>query len=115
MQLVQYLCFVVLYFDSYFDINKSFFVFRYFYDGLKRQRFIKLMVKDEKGNLIVCIWEEVLVEVVQKLFQVKGNEIVVVVGGFVDVEVLVVLKDLFNRFDSEGLYIEEGFLLDGVG
>lgn len=45
----------------------------------------------------------------------KGVEVVVVVGGFVDVELLVVLKDLFNSYDSEGFYMEEGFFVDGLG
>lgn len=73
------------------------------------------MIKDDGGNFVFCLWEEVLVEIVQKLIYLNGNEIVVVVGGFVDAEVFVVLKDLLNSFDIEGLYIEEGFLFSGVG
>jgi len=73
------------------------------------------MVKDDKGNLTPCTWEEALVEVAQKLCQVKGNEVAAVAGGFADAEALVALKDLLNRFDSEGLYTEEGFPSDGAG
>ena len=73
------------------------------------------MVKDDKGNLTPCTWEEALVEVAQKLSQVKGNEVAAVAGGFADAESLVALKDLLNRFDSEGLYTEEGFPSDGAG
>lgn len=101
--------------DSYFDTNKSPSVLRYSYDGLKRQRLTKPMVKDDKGNLTACTWEEALVEVAQKLSQAKGNEIAAVAGGFADAEALVALKDLINRFDSEGLYTEEGFPSDGAG
>ena len=54
-------------------------------------------------------------EVAQKLSQVKGNEVAAVAGGFADAESLVALKDLLNRFDSEGLYTEEGFPSDGAG
>lgn len=54
-------------------------------------------------------------EVAQKLSQVKGNEVAAVAGGFADAEALVALKDLLNRFDSEGLYTEEGFPSDGAG
>ncbi|KAL9966387.1 hypothetical protein ACROYT_G024449 [Oculina patagonica] len=88
---------------------------RYAYDGLKRQRLTKPMVKDDKGNLTPCTWEEALVEVAQKLNQVKGNEVAAVAGGFADAESLVALKDLLNGFDSEGLYTEEGFPSDGAG
>lgn len=54
-------------------------------------------------------------EVAQKLSQVRGNEVAAVAGGFADAEALVALKDLLNRFDSEGLYTEEGFPSDGAG
>lgn len=73
------------------------------------------MVKDDKGNLTPCTWEEALVEVAQKLSQVKGNEVAAVAGGFADAEALAALKDLLNRFGSEGLYTEEGFPSDGAG
>ena len=73
------------------------------------------MVKDDKGNLMPCTWEEALVEVAQKLSEVKGNEVAAVAGGFADAEALVALKDLLNKFDSEGLYTEEGFPSDGAG
>lgn len=72
------------------------------------------MAKDDKGNLTPCTWEEALVEVAQKLTEVKGNEAAAVAGGFADAEALMALKDLLNRFDSEGLYTEEGFP-DGAG
>ena len=73
------------------------------------------MVKDDKGNLTPCTWEEALVEVAQRLSQVKGAEVAAVAGGFADAESLVALKDLFNSYDSEGLYTEEGFPADGSG
>ena len=38
-----------------------------------------------------------------------------VVGGLVDVESLVALKDLFNRFGSDNLYTEESFPTEGTG
>ena len=73
------------------------------------------MVKDDKGNLTPCTWEEALVEVAQKLTQANGNEVAAVAGGFADAESLVAMKDLLNKFDSEGLYTEEGFPSDGSG
>lgn len=73
------------------------------------------MVKDEKGNLTPRSWEEALVEVAQRLSEVKGSEVAAVAGGFADAESLVALKDLLNSYDSEGLYTEEGFPSDGAG
>ncbi|XP_068715494.1 NADH-ubiquinone oxidoreductase 75 kDa subunit, mitochondrial-like [Montipora foliosa] len=88
---------------------------RFSYDGLKRQRLTKPMIKDDGGNLVPCSWEEALVEIAQKLTHLNGNEIAAVAGGFADAEALVALKDLLNSFDSEGLYTEEGFPSSGAG
>lgn len=38
-----------------------------------------------------------------------------VVGGLVDVESIVALKDLFNRLGSDNLYTEESFPTEGAG
>ena len=102
-------CVIFLCSPSYHSWN------RFSYDGLKRQRLTKPMVKDDKGNLTPCTWEEALVEVAQRLSQVKGAEVAAVTGGFADAESLVALKDLLNSYDSEGLYTEEGFPSDGSG
>jgi NADH dehydrogenase (ubiquinone) Fe-S protein 1 len=67
------------------------------------------MMKDGLGNLIPCSWEDALVSVAQKMSSLKGEEMAAVVGGMVDAEALVALKDLFNKCNSEGLYTEEGF------
>jgi len=82
---------------------------RFAYDGLKRQRLTTPMIKDGLGNLTPCSWEDALVSVAQKMNSLKGEEMAAVVGGLADAESLVALKDLFNRFNSEGLYTEEGF------
>ena len=89
--------------------------FRFAYDGLKRQRLTTPMLKDESGNLAPCSWEDALVSVAQKMASVKGEEMAAVAGGLVDAETLVAMKDLLNRFGSEGLHTEEGFASDGAG
>lgn len=38
-----------------------------------------------------------------------------VVGGLVDAEALVSLKDLLNRLNSDNLCTEEAFPMDGAG
>ena len=73
------------------------------------------MVKDDSGNLSSCSWEDALVSVSQKLQDLKSNEMAAVVGGLADAESLVALKDFFNRHDSEALYTEETFPMDGSG
>ena len=73
------------------------------------------MVKDSSGNLASCSWEDALFSVAQKLQGLKGEEMGAVVGGLADAEGLVALKDFFNRCDSEALYTEESFPMDGSG
>ena len=88
---------------------------RFAYDGLKRQRLTTPLVKNDQGNLIPSSWEEALIAVAQKMGSVKGDKMAAVAGGLVDAEALVAMKDLLNKFGSEGLYTEEGFPSDGAG
>ncbi|EDO49065.1 predicted protein, partial [Nematostella vectensis] len=88
---------------------------RFAYDGLKRQRLTTPMVKDARGNLTACTWEEALISVAQKMTSLNGNEMVAIAGGLADAEALVAMKDLFNRYNCEGLYTEEGFSNQGAG
>lgn len=88
---------------------------RFAYDGLKRQRLTSPYVRGSDGNLKACGWEEALVEVASRLHSVKGEEMAVVAGGMVDTETLVAVKDLFNRFNCENMFTEEGFPNSGAG
>lgn len=89
--------------------------YRFAYDGLKRQRLTTPMIKDDKGNLTSCSWEEALMSVAQNIHSLKADEMAGIVGGLVDAEALVSLKDFLNRFDCEALYTEESFPIDGSG
>lgn len=89
--------------------------FRFAYDGLKRQRLTTPMMKNDSGNLSSCSWEDALYSVAQKIVGLKGNEMAAVVGGLADAESLVALKDFFNQNDSDALYTEESFPIDGSG
>jgi len=82
---------------------------RFAYDGLKRQRLTSPYVKGEDGNLKACGWAEALNTVAEKLNSTAGSDMAVVAGGLVDAETLVSVKDLFNRYNCEGLFTEEGF------
>ncbi|XP_068602173.1 NADH-ubiquinone oxidoreductase 75 kDa subunit, mitochondrial isoform X2 [Brachionichthys hirsutus] len=88
---------------------------RFAYDGLKRQRLTQPMVKNDSGQLVPTTWEDVLTRVAGALQGVDGKQIAAVVGGLVDAEALVALKDLLNRLDSENLCTEEAFPMAGAG
>lgn len=88
---------------------------RFAYDGLKAQRLVTPMCKSKKGNLEACDWEEALVKVAQQIKNVPPNKIAALVGGLIDAETLIALKDFLNRLGSENLYTEEIFPADGSG
>jgi hypothetical protein len=50
-----------------------------------------------------------------QLRQTSSDKMIAVVGGMVDAEAMVSLKDLFNRFNSENVYAEEYFPIQGSG
>lgn len=99
------------------DINEEWIAdkTRFAYDGLKRQRLTVPMVKDSRGQLRQAVWEEALMAVASKIAQCQSDKIAAVVGGLVDVESLVALKDMLNRFGSDNLYTEESFPTEGAG
>uniref|UniRef100_A0A8C4ESF5 NADH-ubiquinone oxidoreductase 75 kDa subunit, mitochondrial n=1 Tax=Dicentrarchus labrax TaxID=13489 RepID=A0A8C4ESF5_DICLA len=85
------------------------------YDGLKRQRLTQPMVKNDSGQLVPTTWEDALTRVAGTLQGVEGNDVAAVVGGLVDAEALISLKDLLNRFNSDNLCTEEVFPMAGAG
>ncbi|OPJ90192.1 NADH-ubiquinone oxidoreductase subunit, mitochondrial [Patagioenas fasciata monilis] len=88
---------------------------RFAYDGLKRQRLTQPMIKNEKGLFVYASWEDVLTRVAGVLQAVKGKEVAAIVGGLVDAEALIALKDLLNRVDCDTLCTEEVFPTAGAG
>lgn len=50
-----------------------------------------------------------------QLQAVKGKEVAAIVGGLVDAEALIALKDLLNRVDCDTLCTEEVFPTAGAG
>ncbi|XP_029371949.1 NADH-ubiquinone oxidoreductase 75 kDa subunit, mitochondrial-like [Echeneis naucrates] len=88
---------------------------RFAYDGLKRQRLIQPMVKDDSGQLTPTNWEDALSRVAGALQSAQGNEIAAIAGGLADAEALVSLKDLLNRLNSDNLCTEEIFPMSGAG
>ncbi|XP_047457213.1 NADH-ubiquinone oxidoreductase 75 kDa subunit, mitochondrial-like [Mugil cephalus] len=88
---------------------------RFAYDGLKRQRLTQPLVKNDSGQLVPTSWEDVLTRAAGALQGVKGDEVAAVVGGLVDAEALIALKDLLNRLNSDNLCTEEMFPMAGAG
>ncbi|XP_044073861.1 NADH-ubiquinone oxidoreductase 75 kDa subunit, mitochondrial-like isoform X2 [Siniperca chuatsi] len=88
---------------------------RFAYDGLKRQRLTQPLVKNESGQLVPTTWEDVLTRAAGALQGVEGNDVAAVVGGLVDAEALISLKDLLNRLNSDNLCTEEVFPMAGAG
>ncbi|NXM20511.1 NDUS1 oxidoreductase, partial [Ploceus nigricollis] len=88
---------------------------RFAYDGLKRQRLTQPMIKNEKGVFVYASWEDVLPRVAGVLQSVEGKDIAAVVGGLVDAEALIALKDLLNRMNCDTLCTEEIFPTAGAG
>lgn len=88
---------------------------RFSYDGLRRQRLVTPMVRDQSGLLKPCDWDDAFYAIADRLSRASGSEIAAVAGGLVDVESLVALKDLFNRLGSENVFTEESFPTDGAG
>ncbi|XP_064868895.1 NADH-ubiquinone oxidoreductase 75 kDa subunit, mitochondrial isoform X2 [Oncorhynchus nerka] len=86
---------------------------RFAYDGLKRQRLTQPMVKDASGQLVATSWEDVLTRVAGVLQGAQGTSVAAIVGGMVDAEALIALKDMLNRLNSDRLCTEEIFPMAG--
>jgi len=85
---------------------------RYSYDGLKRQRLVAPMMKDRiSGKLKKIDWEDALIAVSQALNNSvkEGSGFTILAGGLADVEAMVAVKDLANKYDSENVFMEGNF------
>jgi len=99
------------------DINEEWIAdkTRFAYDGLKRQRLTTPYVKGANGSLQATGWKEALTVVAERLNGTAAKDMAVVAGGLVDTETLVSVKDLFNRYNCDNLFTEEGFPDGGSG
>ncbi|CAG2064642.1 unnamed protein product, partial [Timema podura] len=59
---------------------------RFACDGLKRQRLITPLVKNNKGELVAVEWEDALITVAKAIKSVPGNSVAALAGGLVDAE-----------------------------
>jgi NADH dehydrogenase (ubiquinone) Fe-S protein 1 len=73
------------------------------------------MVKDSSGQLQQCSWEDALMAAGRKLSGTSPEEVAAIAGPLMDIESLVVLKDLLNTLGSEHVYTHEAFPSTGPG
>lgn len=79
---------------------------RFAYDGLKYQRLTNPLARIDGQQLEEVSWEEALLLAAERIRAFGGDEIEVVAGPFVDLESLVVAKDLFSRLGCPNLRFE---------
>ncbi|KAF2351730.1 NADH:ubiquinone oxidoreductase subunit G [Trinorchestia longiramus] len=98
------------------DINEEWLAdkARFACDGLKRQRLVAPMVKDNRGELRPCEWEDALIVAATALQEADGS-VAAVVGGQVDAEALTALRDLVYRLGGKNVCTEEVFPDNGSG
>lgn len=87
---------------------------RFSYDGLKRQRLVTPMLRDNNNSLVPVDWECALLTV-GKVLQQAGSNVAAIAGGMADAETLVAVKDLLNKLGSELTCTEHTFPMDGSG
>ena len=84
---------------------------RFSYDGLKRQRLTKPMIRNENGNFDSVEWLEAF-EFIKKNVKGQGSrspyESAGVVGGLVDVETIFTLKKFLSQLGSSRVISEFG-------
>lgn len=88
---------------------------RFACDGLKRQRLITPMLKNNVGEMVSCDWEDVLIYTAKKLKSVDKSKVAGLVGPMVDAETLVAFKDFLNKMGCETLCTEQDFPVSGSG
>lgn len=72
---------------------------RFAYDGLKNQRLDTPYIR-KAGKLTPVSWDEVLKFLAKNMSSLKGNQIGAIIGGMVDAESILILKDIMNHFKS---------------
>uniref|UniRef100_A0A674DBD4 NADH-ubiquinone oxidoreductase 75 kDa subunit, mitochondrial n=1 Tax=Salmo trutta TaxID=8032 RepID=A0A674DBD4_SALTR len=85
------------------------------YGVLKRQRLNQPNVKDASGQLVATSWEDVLTMTAHtgQTRKSSRHQCQGVVGGMMDAEALIALKDMLNRLCSDSLCTEEIFPMAG--
>lgn len=75
---------------------------RFSYDGLQRQRLDTPMIR-QGDSMVPCSWEAALETVTEKMSQTNPKDIRGLVGDLVDLESMVVFKDLLNKLGCDSV------------
>ena len=77
---------------------------RFAYDGLSNNRLDRPYVRDDKsGKLIEATWDQAFEKIADNLDGLKGGEIAGLVGDLAEVESIVALKELLEKFGSPNM------------
>ena len=79
---------------------------RFAYDGLKRQRLTKPMIRNDDGKLVAVEWLEAFSYIKKKLKTIKGSNVHGLLGSSVDLETAYTLKQYLNTMGSFNLMSE---------
>jgi NADH-quinone oxidoreductase subunit G len=79
---------------------------RFAYDGLNRQRLDQPYIRKD-GKLIPASWEEAFKTVLEKIKTLKGENIAAIAGDLVDVESMLLLKELWNALGSNYIDVRQ--------
>ena len=78
---------------------------RHAFDGLKKQRLTKPMMRNKDNVYEECSWEEAFAAMSEKMLSLRGEEMAAIIGEFADVESITAIKDLFHRMDCENFEV----------
>jgi NADH dehydrogenase (ubiquinone) Fe-S protein 1 len=83
---------------------------RFSYDGLKRQRLTKPMIRDDNGNFVSVEWLEAFNHIKKNVNEssLESDQVAGIVGGLVDVETIFTLKKFISHSDSSTVISEFG-------
>ena len=83
---------------------------RFAYDGLKRQRLTKPMIKNANGNFVAVEWLQAFDYIKKSIDErsINSNQVIGMVGGLVDVETIFNLKKFISHYNSSNVMSEFG-------
>lgn len=76
---------------------------RHAFDGLKRQRLSKPLIRNEQGEFQEVLWQDAMQAISREINKVSGEEICGMIGEHMDVEAIVAFRDLLYRLGCENI------------
>ncbi|CAG9320836.1 unnamed protein product [Blepharisma stoltei] len=76
---------------------------RHAFDGLKRQRLNACLKKKADGSYEELTWKDALEVLAEEVSKTSGNDMVGIIGEFMDVEAVVAFRDLMYKLGCENI------------